>query len=46
MLMLDGRLKPLIARVKDGIDEMALLAAILKIPGIDRPESHNSIHGS
>jgi AcrR family transcriptional regulator len=33
MLMLDGRLKPLIAGMQDGIDEMALLAAILKGPG-------------
>jgi AcrR family transcriptional regulator len=33
MLMLDGRLKPLIARIQDGVDEMALLAAILKTPG-------------
>jgi AcrR family transcriptional regulator len=31
MLMLDGRLKPLIAGVKDGIDEMTLLAAVVKI---------------
>jgi AcrR family transcriptional regulator len=32
-LMLDGRLKPLIAGMRDGTDEMALLAAILKSPG-------------
>jgi AcrR family transcriptional regulator len=32
MLMLDGRLKPLIADVQDGPDEMALLAAILRGP--------------
>jgi len=32
MLMLDGRLKPLIARMRDGTDEMALLAAILSGP--------------
>ena len=29
MLLLDGRLKPLIARMRDGTDEMALLAAML-----------------
>ncbi len=33
MLMLDGRLKPLIADLQDGTDEMALLAAILSRPG-------------
>jgi AcrR family transcriptional regulator len=33
MLMLDGRLKPLIARMQDKTDEMALLAAILRGPG-------------
>ena len=33
MLMLDRRLKPLIAGMRDGIDEMALLAAILNNPG-------------
>jgi AcrR family transcriptional regulator len=32
MLMLDGRLKPLIASMKDETDEMALLAAILNGP--------------
>jgi AcrR family transcriptional regulator len=32
MLMLDGRLKPLVARMPDGTDEMALLAAILRGP--------------
>ena len=32
MLMLDGRLKPLVARMPDGTDEMALLAAILSRP--------------
>jgi AcrR family transcriptional regulator len=32
MLMLDGRLKPLIASMPDGTDEMTLLAAILKSP--------------
>ncbi len=32
MLMLDGRLKPLVARMPDGIDEMTLLAAILEGP--------------
>src|SRR5229473_6946240 len=32
MLMLDGRLKPLIARMPDGTDEMTLLAAILSGP--------------
>ncbi len=30
MLMLDGRLKPLIAGMDDGADEMTLLAAVLK----------------
>jgi len=29
MLMLDGRLKPLVARMPDGSDEMTLLAAVL-----------------
>ena len=29
MLMLDGRLKPLVARMPDGTDEMTLLAAVL-----------------
>jgi AcrR family transcriptional regulator len=32
MLMLDGRLKPLIARMPDGTDEMTLLGAILGGP--------------
>jgi AcrR family transcriptional regulator len=32
LLMLDGRLKPLIARMADGTDEMALLGAILRSP--------------
>jgi AcrR family transcriptional regulator len=32
MLMLDGRLKPLVARMPDGTDEMTLLAAILSGP--------------
>jgi len=32
MLMLDGRLKPLVARTPDGTDEMTLLAAILRGP--------------
>jgi AcrR family transcriptional regulator len=32
MLMLDGRLKPLVAKMPDGTDEMALLAAILEGP--------------
>jgi AcrR family transcriptional regulator len=32
MLLLDGRLKPLIARMQDGTDEMTLLAAILRGP--------------
>jgi AcrR family transcriptional regulator len=32
MLMLDGRLKPLIARMPDGTDEIALLSAILTGP--------------
>lgn len=32
MLMLDGRLKPLIAGTDDGADEMALLAAVLRGP--------------
>ncbi len=32
MLMLDGRLKPLVARMPDGADEMTLLAAILEGP--------------
>ena len=32
MLMLDGRLKPLIARMPDGTDEIALLDAILNGP--------------
>jgi AcrR family transcriptional regulator len=32
MLMLDGRLKPLVARMPDGADEMTLLAAILGGP--------------
>jgi hypothetical protein len=29
MLMLDGRLKPLVGRMPDGTDEMNLLAAVL-----------------
>jgi AcrR family transcriptional regulator len=29
MLLLDGRLRPLIARMRDGTDEMGLLAAVL-----------------
>ena len=29
MLMLDGRLKPLVARMPKGTDEMSLLAAVL-----------------
>jgi AcrR family transcriptional regulator len=37
MLMLDGRLKPLVAGLKDGVDEMALLAAILKSPADPLP---------
>ena len=32
MLMLDGRLKPLVARMPDGTDEMTLLGAILNGP--------------
>jgi hypothetical protein len=36
MLMLDGRLKPLIADVQGGTDEMALLAAVLNMPGDHR----------
>ena len=32
MLMLDGRLKPLIARMAEGTDEMTLLGAILRNP--------------
>jgi AcrR family transcriptional regulator len=32
MLMLDGRLKQLIAGMQDGVDEMALLVAVLKSP--------------
>ena len=37
MLMLDGRLKPLVASMQDGTDEMALLSAILKSPGEPSP---------
>lgn len=32
MLMLDGRLKPLVARMPEGTDEMTLLAATLRSP--------------
>jgi hypothetical protein len=32
MLTLDDRLKPLLARMPDGTDEMTLLAAILRTP--------------
>jgi AcrR family transcriptional regulator len=32
LLMLDGRLKPLIARMPEGTDEMTLLGAILRAP--------------
>lgn len=32
MLLLDGRLKPLIGRIRDRTDEMALLAAVLQSP--------------
>lgn len=40
MLLLDGRLKPLIARMQGGTDEMTLLAAILSSskPNLNKPE--------
>jgi AcrR family transcriptional regulator len=37
MLMLDGRLKPLVAGMQDGADEMALLAAVLRGRGDPSP---------
>jgi hypothetical protein len=42
--MFDNRLKPLVARMADGTDEMTLLAAILRTPWAQQAQRMAPLH--